>query len=67
MARQIAELSQGFRSSYLDYDQLTGQLRAWVDAYPTLVRLGSLARTPEGREVWIVTIGPDPDRMNWLG
>ncbi|HEY5920386.1 MAG TPA: M14 family metallopeptidase [Kofleriaceae bacterium] len=63
MVRSVADLSQGFRSAYLDDKQLTAQLRAWVDAYPTLVRLTSLAKTPEGRDVWLVTVGPDPDRI----
>ena len=63
MARSVADLSQGFRSAYLDDKQLTAQLHAWADAYPTLVRLTSLAKTPEGRDVWLLTIGPDPDRI----
>ena len=63
MAPALAELSRGFRQSYLDDTQLTGQLRAWADAYPSLVRLTSLAKTPEGRDVWLLTIGPDPDRI----
>lgn len=63
MARSVAELSRGFRSAYLDDKQLTEQLRAWADAYPTWVRLSSLAKTPEGRDVWLLTIGPEPDRI----
>jgi hypothetical protein len=63
MARAIADLYKGFRSAYLDDSQLNAQLHAWADAYPTLVRLTSLAKTPEGRDVWLVTIGPEPDRI----
>ncbi len=63
MPAALADLSLGFRSSYLDYERLTAQLRAWTDAYPTLCRMSSLARTPEGRDVWLVTIGPEPDRI----
>src|SRR6187431_2336465 len=63
MARSVADLSRGFRSAYLDDKQLTAQLTAWAQAYPALVRLTSLARTPEGRDVWLVTIGPEPDRI----
>ena len=59
----LAEASQGFRDTYLDYAQLTAQLRAWAEAHPALVRLTSLARTPEGRDVWLLTVGPDPDRI----
>src|SRR3954464_11345750 len=63
MARALADLSRGFRHSYLDDEELNAQLRAWADAYPALVRLTSLARTPEGRDVWLLTIGPEPDRI----
>lgn len=63
MARSLADLSQGFRQAYLDYAQLTSQLRTWAETHPGLVRLQSLARTPEGRDVWLLTIGPDPDRI----
>lgn len=63
MPRTVADLSQGFRQSYLDDTQLTKQLQEWAGAYPTLVRLTSLAKTPEGRDVWLVTIGPEPDRI----
>src|SRR5687767_12875358 len=63
MARSLADLSQGFRSTYLDDKQLTAQLRAWADEYPSLIRLRSLAKTPEGRDVWLAEIGPDPDRI----
>jgi hypothetical protein len=58
----IANLSFGFRNAYLDYDRLTGQLRQWAEAYPNLCRLQSLAKTPEGRDVWMLAVGVDPDR-----
>ena len=38
-------------------------MQAWVQAHPALVRLTSLAQTPEGRDVWLITIGPEPDRI----
>jgi hypothetical protein len=59
----LADLSLGFRSDYLDHDRLTAQLQAWTRAFPSLCRLTSLARTPEGRDVWLVTIGPEPERV----
>jgi hypothetical protein len=58
----IANLSFGFRNAYLDYDRLTGQLRQWAEAYPNLCRLQSLAKTPEGRDVWMLAVGVEPDR-----
>jgi hypothetical protein len=59
----LAELSLGFRNDYLDHERLTAQLQAWAHAFPSVCRLTSLARTPEGRDVWVVTIGPEPDRI----
>jgi len=63
MPPALADLSLGFRDAYLDHDHLTRQLRAWCDAYPHLARMTSLAKTPEGRDVWLLTVGPDPDRV----
>lgn len=62
VTRRLEELSRGFRSTYLDYETLTAQLRAWAEAFPQIVRLASIGKTPEGRELWVVTIGHDPDR-----
>ena len=61
--RDLEALSRGFRSAYLDDTQLTQQLRAWADAYPELCRLTSIARTPEGRDVWRLAIGRDLDQV----
>src|SRR3954447_4489289 len=52
-----------FRTKYPSYDELTRQLQAWAAAHPSFVRLESLTETPEGRAVWLLTIGPEPDRV----
>jgi hypothetical protein len=59
----LPELSRGFRDRYLPYDDLTAQLRAWAEAFPALTRLSSLGTTPEGREIWLLVVGRDPDRV----
>lgn len=59
-----------FRHSYLDHEQLTAQLRAWTEQFPALCRMVSLARTPEGRDLWLLVVGPEPDRVRpavWVG
>ncbi len=56
-------LSLGFRSRYLTYEELTAQLRSWADAFPGLVRLSSLGQSLEGRAVWLLTLGPEPERV----
>jgi len=59
---RLNDLSLGFRQRILSYDELTRQVRAWADAFPELCRVASIGRTPEGRELWLLTLGPDPDR-----
>ena len=60
--KSLDELSFGFRSRLLSFDELTRQVRAWADAYPDLCRVTSIGKTPEGRDLWLLTLGPDPDR-----
>jgi hypothetical protein len=59
----VADTYLGFRHAYLDHARISAQLRAWATHFPQLVRLSTLGTTPEGREVWIATIGPEPDRI----
>src|SRR4051812_31176099 len=56
-------MSSPLRTGYLSYEELTRQVQTWADAHPDLARLQSLATTPEGRELWLLTIGPEPDRV----
>jgi Zinc carboxypeptidase len=62
-AAKLTSLSLGFRERYLPYDDLTRQVRAWAEAFPEIVRLTSLGTTPEGRSLWLLTIGHEPDRL----
>ncbi|MEZ4229225.1 MAG: M14 family metallopeptidase [Polyangiaceae bacterium] len=62
MSTPLSDLAHGFRHKYLDYAELTHQLRAWADAFPHLVRLESIGQSGEGRDIWLLVIGPDPDR-----
>jgi hypothetical protein len=50
-----------FRTKYLDYAELVRQLREWAERHPRFVRLGTLGKTAEGRDIPMLTIGPDPD------
>ncbi|HWM85147.1 MAG TPA: M14 family metallopeptidase [Kofleriaceae bacterium] len=60
---RLEALDRGFRRSYLDHEELTLQLRAWAEAFPDLCRLRSLGDSLDGRPLWHLTIGPDPDRV----
>jgi len=62
MTATVDSLYRGFRENYLDHEALTGQLKAWAEAFPGFVHLQSLAKTGEGRDLWLLTIGPDPER-----
>lgn len=62
MAPSVASLHRGFRAAYLDHAELTAQVHAWAAAFPDVCRVESIGTTPEGRELWLLTIGPDPDR-----
>jgi hypothetical protein len=59
----LASLDRGFRRGLLDHQTLTAQLMSWAQAYPSLVRLRSLGTSLEGRDLWHLTIGPEPDRV----
>lgn len=60
---RLAALDQGFRGDYLDFAGLSRQLRAWAEAFPEIARLESLGTSPEGRELWLLTLGPEPERI----
>lgn len=60
---ELAALDQGFRARYLTHEQITRQLQGWARAFPELCRLESIGTTPEGRELWLLAIGRDPDRL----
>ena len=59
----LARLDRGFRRNYLDYDQLTEQVHAWAEAFPAIVRVQSIGESDGGRSLWLLTIGPEPDRV----
>lgn len=60
---KLAGLSRGFRSRYLPWTEIEEQLKAWANAFPELARVESIGRTKEGRELWVLTLGRDPDRV----
>ena len=52
-----------FRNKYLDYAELTAQLSAWQRAHPGFVKISSVGKSAEGRDIPLVTIGREPDSM----
>ncbi|MGB5211695.1 MAG: M14 family metallopeptidase [Gammaproteobacteria bacterium] len=56
-------MTADFRNTYLSYDEITSTLKQWTQTYPDHVRLQSLGQTDEGRELWLLTIGPRPDEI----
>ncbi|WP_416137463.1 M14 family metallopeptidase [Halomonas sp. HK25] len=51
-----------FRHRYLSHETLTRQLETWARDYPQLARLESIGSSPQGRDIWVLTLGPEPDR-----
>ena len=52
-----------FRTKYLDYAELAQQLQTWANAHSDFVRLTSLGKSREGRDIPLLIIGPRPDDM----
>lgn len=51
------------RQTHPDHDQLDALVHDWARLHPEFVRLRSLAKTPEGRDVWLLTLGREPERV----
>lgn len=53
----------GFRDGYLRFEELTRVVKGWAREHPDIVRLSSIGESPEGRELWLLEIGREPDRV----
>jgi hypothetical protein len=51
-----------FRSRYLRHEEISDVLQRWAREHPSLVRVTSIGTSPEGRDLLVAEIGPDPDR-----
>jgi hypothetical protein len=58
----LQSLHHGLAERYGTHDEVTAQLRAWTEAYPEVARLEAIGHSTEGRELWLLTLGRDPDR-----
>jgi hypothetical protein len=52
-----------FRDKYLDYAELTAQLAEWQRARPDFVKVSSIGKSAEGRDIPLLAIGRDPGSM----
>ena len=50
-----------FPEGYDDFQGLSERLQALAEAHPEAVHLRPMAQSVEGREVWLVRLGADPD------
>lgn len=53
--------------TYYKYDEITSFVHAFAEEYPELVRVQSIGKSYEGRDIWLVTItnfetGPDDEK-----
>jgi len=51
-----------FREKYLRYDELTRVLQDWARSHPEFVRVKSIGKSAEGRDLLLLEIGREPDR-----
>lgn len=56
-------MNTNFRETYLSYDALTTTLQQWERDFPDFARVRSLGQTDEGRELWLLTVGPRPEEI----
>src|SRR6185369_14322321 len=59
--REVCSPMPSFRKDYLTYDELTAVLKGWEKDHPDVCSLRSIGRSEQGREQWLLVIGPDPD------
>lgn len=63
MDPRLTALAQPFRASYLDHEGVTRQLAAWAGAFPELCRVEVIGRTEQGRDIEVLVLGRDPERL----
>ena len=51
-----------FRTNYLKYEEITRIMQGWAKANPGLVRVKSIGKSVEGRDLWLLEIGRSPDQ-----
>ncbi len=60
LARTTAQLS-GDMGAYHTWQELGAELAALAESYPDIMRLTSIGRSVEGREIWAVKLSDHPD------
>jgi murein tripeptide amidase MpaA len=44
------------KARYYDYEQITQLLKQWSEQYPNLIKLGTIGKSLEGRDIWFVEV-----------
>jgi carboxypeptidase T len=60
VTQRLAE--QTPQNSYFTYETMTARLQEWATQYPDIVRLSSVGKTWEGRDIWAVKLSDNPDQ-----
>ncbi|MBF0498909.1 MAG: zinc carboxypeptidase [Candidatus Riflebacteria bacterium] len=52
--------SQTPTAKYHSFEETASTLKSWAAAYPTIVRLESIGKSCEGRDIWAIKLSHDP-------
>jgi hypothetical protein len=52
-----------FRSRYITHEEMEKTMRGWAESHPELVHVESIGQTLQGREILLLVIGRDRDRV----
>lgn len=52
----MAEIAAPDFTHYPTHDEMGALLRAWAAAFPQLAAMETIGRSPEGRELWVMTV-----------
>ncbi len=52
-----------FRERYLTHEEMVTTMHGWQAAHPECVHVATIGKTTEGRDILLLVIGPDRDRI----
>ena len=59
----LSLLAGAHRRTYLDHAELTAIIAGWANAFPAIAQLRTIGTTAEGRDLHLLVIGREPERL----